>query len=406
MVLPAAPETGHRQRADRGNDWAPVAVLAPAGRDAAVTATVLSEHGFAPRVCASMSMLCDVLQGETVGALLIAEEALGGPAHACLLTALNAQPSWSDVPVVLLTGERELSHALSPTLETVVARANVTLLERPVRVATLITALRSALRARVRQLDIRDHLAEQSAVQSALRVAHDQAEEANRAKGEFLAVMSHELRTPLNAIGGYAELLEIGVHGPVTPEQQQAIRRIQRSQRHLLALISDLLNFTRVEAGQVEYAIADVSVSDALDGLEALVEPQLTAKRLRFTRLEADGEVVVRADPDRLQQILVNLLSNAIKFTGEGGTVSVRYDSTGGAAHITVADTGIGIAADRLEQIFAPFVQIDRRLNAPNDGVGLGLAISRDLARGMGGDLTVQSTPGVGSAFTLLLPQA
>ena len=238
------------------------------------------------------------------------------------------------------------------------------------------------------------------------RAAREAAEEANRAKTEFLTAMSHELRTPLNAIAGYAELLDMGIHGPVTEPQREAIGRIQRSQWHLLGLINDVLNFAKLEAGRVEYELADVRVQQSLGDVEPLVAPQFLEKRIRCEFVDCPDDLLARADREKLSQILINVLSNAVKFTPAGGAVTVRCRNGAGAVEIAVEDTGIGIPADRLEHVFAPFVQIDRRLNSPHQGTGLGLAISRDLARGMGGDLTAESTPGIGSTFTLTLPAA
>jgi PAS domain S-box-containing protein len=246
---------------------------------------------------------------------------------------------------------------------------------------------------------------ERARLLAAERKARVEAETANRAKADFLAAMSHELRTPLNAIGGYAEIIELGIHGPVTERQQESLSRIQRSQRHLLGLINDLLNFAKLEAGRVEYEIAPVAVSAAFASLETLVAPQLAAKGLAFVRDDPATQPAVMADVDKLQQILVNLLSNAIKFTPENGTVTLTSETIGAKVFITVRDTGIGIPGDRLESIFAPFVQVNRRTGT-NPGVGLGLAISRELARGMGGDLTANSTPDAGSQFRLELPAA
>jgi PAS domain S-box-containing protein len=238
------------------------------------------------------------------------------------------------------------------------------------------------------------------------RLARAVAEEANQAKTDFLATMSHELRTPLNAIAGYAELLEMGIHGPVTGDQRGALERIQRSQRHLLGLINDILNFAKLSAGRVEYDITDVVVRRAIDTLEPLVAPQIRLKRIRFTRDACADELKVRADEEKLGQILLNLLSNAIRFTAEEGTISISCEARGDVGLIDVRDTGIGIPADRLVQIFEPFVQINRRLSAPHEGTGLGLAISRDLARAMGGDISVESELGVGSTFRVALPRA
>ena len=236
--------------------------------------------------------------------------------------------------------------------------------------------------------------------------ARELAEAASRAKSEFLAVMSHELRTPLNAITAYAELIEMGLRGPVTQEQRSDLSRIQRSQRHLMGLIKGVLDYSRLEAGAVHYELQDVSLDDVLATCEALIAPLVSASRLTMTFDECDRALEVRADPEKLKQIVLNLLTNAVKFTEPGGHITLCCTRMIDAVAITVTDTGHGIAADQLERIFEPFVQVDAGLTRTHEGVGLGLAISRNLARGMGGDLTVLSTPGGGSTFTLLLPRA
>jgi signal transduction histidine kinase len=260
-------------------------------------------------------------------------------------------------------------------------------------------------------------LAEELAVRAALAIdnaalygvavrARREAEEANQAKSDFLATMSHELRTPLNAIGGYAQLIEMGVHGPVTDGQHDALRRLQRSQQHLLSLVNDVLNFAKLEAGHVTYDIARVPVHELLAGLEALVAPQLAAKAQHLACVACEPTLAATADAEKTQQILLNLLANAIKFTPHGGQIRVAARAHDASVQVTVSDTGIGIPADRLEAVFEPFVQLARGAMAGRDGTGLGLAISRDLARAMGGELTAASTPGVGSTFTLVLPRA
>jgi PAS domain S-box-containing protein len=241
--------------------------------------------------------------------------------------------------------------------------------------------------------------------------ARADAEAANRAKSEFLAVMSHELRTPLNAIGGYAELIELGIRGPITPEQRNDLARIQQSQRHLLGLINGVLNYARVEAGAVHYSVEDTALAEVLAACEALIAPQVRSRGLAFEHVPCDRSLLVRADREKLQQIVLNLLSNAVKFTEPGGRIALRCieqatsGEFGARVSVQVSDTGIGIAPEQLDRVFEPFVQIDASLTRTREGTGLGLAISRDLARGMGGELSAESVLGAGSRFTLTLPR-
>ena len=236
--------------------------------------------------------------------------------------------------------------------------------------------------------------------------ARAEAESANQSKSAFLATMSHELRTPLNAIGGYAQLMEEGISGPLTEKQREYLKRVRLSQRHLETLINDVLNFAKLEAGRLDFEITEFGLPDGLSSVVALVEPQAGEKGIRFDFRDGDRGCVVRADRDKMLQIVLNLVSNAVKFTLAGGSITLDWSCDGGAVRIRVADTGIGIPRDKLAAVFEPFVQVDRNLVGASHGTGLGLTISRDLARRMGGDLTVESEVGVGSTFTLVLPVA
>jgi signal transduction histidine kinase len=238
------------------------------------------------------------------------------------------------------------------------------------------------------------------------------AEAANESKARFLSMMSHELRTPLNAIGGYAELLTMGMRGPVTPEQVDYLARIQRAGRHLKSLIGEILEFTRLDAGQVAFDLTEFPVSEAIRDAAELVAPTIAERQVEFDHetsacAEEGDRGLVRADAARLRQILVNLLANAVKFTPRGGRVWITCSTSDSQVKIGVSDTGRGIASEEINRVFEPFVQIDRSsTEVQHQGVGLGLAISRELARGMSGDLSVVSEPGAGSTFTVTLPRA
>jgi len=267
---------------------------------------------------------------------------------------------------------------------------------------------RQALELELSQQQLLDQADELEAQSEELLRQRAIADDANRAKSAFLATMSHELRTPLNAIGGYVQLLELGIQGPITDAQADALGRIARSQRHLLRLINDLLNLARIEAGRVDYNLEPSALKDIADAILPMVEPQLSARRIHC-EVNVPPDLTVMADREKAQQILLNLLSNATKFTPADGSVTI----SGAPDHeqpdricLEVRDTGMGIPAERLAHVFEPFVQVDDSHARRAEGTGLGLAISRDLARGMGGDLTARSDVGVGSSFTLTLPRA
>jgi signal transduction histidine kinase len=236
--------------------------------------------------------------------------------------------------------------------------------------------------------------------------AHAEAERSSRDKTQHLASMSHELRTPLNAIAGYVELMEMGIHGPLTSAQRSDLRRISHNQRYLLRLINTVLTFMKLDSGHVEYELGVVSIAEMVASVEHTVRPLMQAKQLKYRKRKPEIGLRVLADSGKIQQILVNLLTNAAKFTDPKGVVEVDFVADESVVRTLVRDTGIGIPSVELERVFEPFVQVRDPAATMIEGTGLGLAISRQFAEGMHGRLYAESERGKGSVFTLELPRS
>jgi signal transduction histidine kinase len=306
---------------------------------------------------------------------------------------IKGNPATESVPVIMVTamddrGARMLG--LTAGAEDFISK--------PVDRAELIARVRNLLRLKAATETAAAALAE-------AREARLMAEHANSAKTLFLRSMSHELRTPLNAITGYTEILELGIRGEVNPAQLEDLGRIKRASSYLLRLINDVLTVARLE-GVRPLALVPIDVSSVLGEVEGLCTLQAKANGLDL-EVNSCTDIHVTADAERFQQILLNLIINAIKFSTKGGRVGVACDIHAGMVRIRVEDTGVGVRPVDVERVFEPFVQVDRHLtHEAQQGVGLGLSISRELARAMHGDLTLESTEGVGSTFTLTLPIA
>ena len=331
---------------------------------------------------------------ESTGALLLAKEALSPRSITELANCLKQQPTWSSIPTIVLLSSGDLSSAVA--LELLAPLPNVTLLERPIRQRALQSIVQSALADRKRQWDLRDSL--------------NEALEANRAKSAFLANMSHEIRTPLGAILGFSDLI---ADASITENDRRLyLDTIHRNGQLLTALINDILDLAKVEAGKLNIELIDVSLRELLADVVTALEPKASAKKVSFL-LEQNPALptTVVTDPVRLKQILLNILGNAIKFTNRGSvklTVGLKSQSSGTGKRsllvFEVTDTGVGIKPEQASLLFQPFTQADVSITRKFGGTGLGLVLSQKLARALGGDLVLtESEYGVGSTFEITI---
>jgi signal transduction histidine kinase/AmiR/NasT family two-component response regulator len=378
-----------------------VLVLAPIGRDAALTCAMLREEGLAAEPCGSIGELCAAIE-EGAGLAIIGEEALPPPSVERLVQTLDAQPPWSDLPLVLLAGGDFATSQIRP-LSILGPLRNVMVLERPVRRLILTRTAMVALRARRRQYEMRAHLLERGRLLDSERTARAAAEMVNRMKDEFLMTVSHELRTPLTAIYGWARML---VTGQIREDQKRrAIETIERNAQAQTQLVNDLLDVSRAISGKVRLELRAVDVAAVVTAATESVQPAAEAKGI-LLRTDLDpGAGLILGDAVRLQQIVWNLLSNAVKFTPAGGRIEVGLTRNGAQVEIVVSDTGSGIAPEFAPYVFDRFRQGEAGTTRQHGGLGLGLSIVRHLVELHGGSVAAESK-GIdkGATFRVTLP--
>ena len=361
-------------------------VVAPTGRDGTLTASLLAAQGIECRVCPDVDELCRCFEAEGAAGLMIAEEVLLRSALTALESMLARQPPWSDLPVLLFTSAKTSWSARDPTRRTMEALGNVTLLERPLRPITMLSAAKSALRARRRQYMGRAEL------QAQQRAVHG--------RDQFLAMLGHELRNPLSAIA-LANSLD---SDPRVGHRQEVIAR---QVHHLMRLVDDLLDVSRVTSGKIQLKRELVDLCQVVESSLASTRPVIAAQQLElFVSLPpATPPLIVDGDPVRLEQIVVNLLSNAAKYTPAHGKIELAVKRVDHHAVLEVRDDGVGIAPEMLDRVFDLFVQVDGSLDRSQGGLGIGLTLVRNLIEMHGGSVAAKSDGlGKGSAFELRLP--
>jgi signal transduction histidine kinase len=376
-----------------------ILVIAPLGRDARMIAGALAGAEFAADVFVSPAALVEALR-LGAAAIVATEEGLVDFERRLLANALRGEPAWSDVPVIILTSADRTAEPSDAMLQEFAQLGNVTLLERPLRIMTLITTVQSAVRARRRQYEVRDYVVEREGLEQQMRAWALDLEAANRAKDEFLAMLSHELRNPLNAIASASSILD-------RADATQATRArdvIRRHVHHLAGITDDLLDIGRITTGKIRLHSRSLDLAALI---QRVVDQHDIERRAVTHRVKVDMVPVwVSGDETRLEQIAVNLLTNALKYTREGGTIRVTVGAEGDSAVLRVADTGIGIPHDRLSPIFDLFYQAQQPLDRRASGLGIGLTLVRHLVALHGGTVTAESE-GIdrGSVFTVRLPR-
>jgi signal transduction histidine kinase/ActR/RegA family two-component response regulator len=379
-----------------------VLLLAPTGRDAQMICKVLAEAGVATEACTDIDEFCRKM-ADGAGAAFITEEALTTTAMNCLIEALAEQPPWSDFPLVLLTGNGDNATVNPRVLKTLGEAGNVTLIERPTRIITLVSALHAALRARRRQYEVREHLLAEKRAQEERALLLQAAEAANRTKDEFLATMSHELRTPMTAILGWAQMLRSNKLKDA--DFAHALEVVERNARAQTKLIDDLLDISRIITGKLRLDVRIVDLAAVIEAAVDSLRPTAGARAIRLHALLDPQAGPVSGDTDRLQQVVWNLVSNAIKFTPKGGRVQVLLARVNSHVEITVSDSGKGISAEFLPHVFDRFRQADGSTTRVQGGLGLGLSIVRQLVELHGGTVSVESPgEGQGATFIVQLP--
>ena len=371
-----------------------VLIFAPVGRDAALTSELLANAAIDGEICPSTEALCaEIRRG--AAAVVLTEEVFEFGGFQQIAASLQAQPPWSDIPVRLFAGN-EAQRAPATTLDVIDQLPNVTLLDRPIRISVAVSIVRAALRARLRQLEVRDLLI-------ALERSREQSETANRLKDEFLATLSHELRTPLNAILGWTAMLRKGNFDGAGV--QRGLEVIDRNAQAQAQLVEDILDMARVITGKLRVELKPEPLASIVEAAIESLGPAANAKRITIQLARVGEGVTIRGDADRLRQVFWNLLSNAVKFTPDGGFISVRVDRSPTHATVSVTDTGVGMDPHVIPIVFDRFRQADQTVTRGHGGLGLGLSIVKHLVELHGGAVSATSPgPGQGSTFTVTLP--